>query len=135
MENLLKNINVSVLVEAVNDYFYAEEEYQKFLRTWTGGWWTNKTAEQRENYTRLIERSTLHHNTVIMMCKLINVDLYTVFAMVKAINRWEKHGGKWDRDYCIHISYKNERNVKHFLSKKDEWETQYYHSTGRKISA
>ena len=135
MKTQLENIKIPILIQAVNEYFYAEEEYQKFLKTLVSGWWLDKNPEQHESYTMHYERSTLHCNTVTMMCKLIGVDIDSVLSMVKAINRWEKHGGKWDRDYCIHICYENERNIKRFLTPKDVWETQYYQSTGRRISA
>lgn len=127
-------INFNVLFGVVNDYLIGEEEYKLFLRTWTGGWWHDKNEEQRENYTKFYERSTLRCEMVVTMCKLIGADVNSVLAIAKAINRWEKHGGKWDREYCIHVGLHDEKIMK-FISPDDGWGTRYYTSIGRRISA
>lgn len=131
----MKEFDISVLIQATNDYFEAEQDRKIFLRNWTGGWWEGKTAKECEEYTKHEERSTERWNAVCMMCRLVGVDLDTLVSMVKAINRWESHSGKWDRPYCIHVSWRDERATRQALEKPDPWETQYYHSTGRKICA
>lgn len=123
--------NIQVLIEATQDYFVAETDLRNFLKTWVPGWWEGKTAEQREKYTKYTERSQATFNTVIMMCKLVNVDMDALLSMVKAINRWEK-GQKWE--YCIHVTYRTEDNVRRALANRDCWST-HYQSTGRKIAA
>lgn len=129
MENTTYNINT--LTEAVNDYFYSEEEMKRFLKTWVPGWWENKTAKQREDYTKYEERNREKYNTVAMLCKLINIDMASLVAMVKGMNRYEKRT-RWEK--CVHITYRTEENVKRFLAKDDSIGSlrRHYNSTGRK---
>ena len=120
--------NISVLIEAVNDYFYAEQELKTFLKTWTPGWLESKPAKKRENYAKYTERSQEKSNAVYLLCRLININAETLFAMVKSMNRYERRM-KWQ--ICVHITYRNEENVGRFLAKNN---ADYYHynSTGRR---
>ena len=120
--------NISVLIEAVNDYFYAEQELKTFLKTWKIGRWESKSAQERETYTHYTERSDGKYNAVYLLCRLINIDAKTLFAMVKSMNRYERLM-KWQ--ICVHITYRIEENVSRFLAKKED---SYYHykSTGRR---
>jgi hypothetical protein len=63
-----------------------------------------------------------------MLCKLINIDMAALVAMVKGMNRYEKRT-RWEK--CVHITWRTEENVKRFLAKGDGYE-RYYTSTGRK---
>lgn len=125
----MKKYDINVLIEAVNDYLYAENELKLFLRTWKGGWWTNKTAQEREDYTRYDRTSSEKWNTVNMMCRLLDIDSDRLIAMVKSMNRYEKRE-RWQ--VCAHV---NEDKATQFLTKDDGWGTRYYTSTGRKILA
>jgi hypothetical protein len=124
----MTSYNVNTLIEAVNEYFYSEEELKRFLKTWVPGWWESKTPKQREDYTKYTERNNEKYNTVHMLCKLINIDLAALVAMVKGMKRYEKRT-RWEN--CVHINYRIEENVKRFLAKGDRIE-KYYTSTGRK---
>lgn len=131
----MQDYNINVLIEATNDYFYAEEELKRFLKTWVPGWWEDKTAKERENYTKYTERSNEKGRALSMLCKLVDIDMDTLISMCKAINRWERHGGKWDRETCIHVTYRTENNVKRALSNPDPYDwAGHYRSTGRKIA-
>lgn len=123
----------TVLQEAVTDYLYEEEERRCFLKTWNGGWWESKTAKEREDYTKHEERTNGKWNTVTMMCRMLDVDVDRVIPIVKAISRYEKNHGKYDR--CFHFDWRyGEYPVKRFIS--NEWkEKQHYESTGRRIIA
>jgi len=123
-----ENYNINILIQAVNDYFCAEQELKMFLETWVPGWWENKTTKQREDYTKYTERDQEKFNTVSMLCQLIKIDMDSLITTVKAMNRYEKLT-KWEK--CIHVTYLNEKNIKRFLAASDEY-GYYYNSTGRK---
>lgn len=129
--------NLSALHQAVNDYFYAEEEYQKFLKTCTPGDMEYKTGKERQDYTKYLERAQGAWNTIIMMCKLVGVDSNALIPIIKAINRWERNHGKWDR--CFHwssIRYSSDENFRKNISAiEDFFDDKHYLSTGRKIKA
>jgi hypothetical protein len=121
--------DINTLTQAVNDYFYSEEEIKLFLKTWVHGWWEDKTAKEREEYTKYHERNNEKYNTVNMLCQLVNIDMKELIAMVKAFNRYEK---KNNYEKCVHVSYVE--NVQRLLAKKDSWEF-HYKSTGRRMFA
>ena len=132
----MTDYNISVLIQAVRDYLYAEQELKLFLRTWTGGWWHKKTAQEREDYTKYTEQSSGKWDTVMVLCRLLDIESEDLIAMVKSIDRWERHSGKWDRGYCIiNGGWRAEQNVRRYLTKTDGWGTTHYTSTGRKIAA
>ncbi len=120
--------NISVLIEAATDYFYAEQELKTFLKKWQPGWLESKSAKEREDYAKYTERSKEKYNAVDLLCRLINIEAETLFAMVKSMNRYERRM-KWQ--ICVHITYRNEENVGRFLAKNN---ADYYHynSTGRR---
>ncbi|MDF2499335.1 MAG: hypothetical protein K0Q77_49 [Anaerosporomusa subterranea] len=124
----MANYKLNVLIEAVNEYFYAEQELKIFLKTWVPGWWESKTAKEREDYTKYTERSQEKYNTVNMLCKLINIDMKDLFSIIKCMNRYERLT-KWEK--CLHISHLIDENVRRFLAISDELE-HYYKSTGRR---
>lgn len=82
------NISLPVLQEIVSDYFYAEEEYRLFMRSWVPGWWECKTAAERENYTKYDCQRDSAWDAVRSACRLIGADLDVVVAIMKSIARY-----------------------------------------------
>lgn len=134
----MKQINVSVLAAVANDYFYQEEQLRLFLRTWKPGYLEFKPAKEQVNYVRYSEKSHHTYSALIDMCRLIGVDYNSVVATVKAINRWEKHGGRWDRSTSIgyeRAGYDTESRFIRFVCRDDDFFAGHYKSTGRMIKA
>lgn len=122
------NFNPHVLITYVNDCFYAEQELQQFLKSWTGGWWLHKTAQEREDYTKYNERSNYMWRALTDICRMLGIDQERLIAIVKAMNRYEKNQLKYDR--CVHI---NEKQFLKAVLVSDAWEKQYFKSTGRRM--
>lgn len=127
--------SLETLKRAVTEYLNAEEEYRIFLKSWKPGWWENKTAKEREDYTKFDEREQGAWNTVIMMCKMIHIEPDTLIPIIKSVNRWEKHSGKYDR--CIlsldDLNWETSESIREAIAVNRE--RGHYMSTGRKITA
>lgn len=126
----MTSYNLNVLIEAVNDYFYAEQDLKIFLKTWTPGWWESKAAEERERYVKHTERSQEKYNAIFLLCKLVNVDIKALFAIVRCMNRYERLT-RWEKS--LHITNRIEENVRRFLVIVDKYGYEHhYKSTGRR---
>lgn len=122
------NINLEALIQMVNDYLYAEEELKLFLRTWKGGWWQNKTAQEREDYTKYTERSSKLWGGLSTMCRAFNIDVDRLISFVKCLNRQER---KCKYQKCFtSIRYRDERSAVKYLFAPEV--NGYFESTGRK---
>lgn len=121
--------DVNVLLDIVRDYFCEETELQMFLKTWTPGWGPNKPPEERISYAKHDERATATWKAIVAACRLVDADIDTLIAVVKSIDRYEKHSGKYDR--CVHFYNGSERHFRRMVA-KDDGDSGYYTSTGRK---
>lgn len=133
----MNQYKLSILTQAVTEYFEAESEYRKFLKTRKPNFWESKTAQERAEYTRHLGRTESAWNTLIMMCKLVTVNIDALIPIVKAINRWEKNHGKYDRhlDWNF-LRYSQDKNFrKNITSYEEFFDDKHYLSTGREIKA
>lgn len=110
--------NIQVLIEAVNDYFYAKQEFEEYLeikmpkdRPFP---LANVEREKVIVYTSLRERMNYYDETLNKMCRLVDVDINKLTSVVKAINRFEKNHGRWNR--VLHLSYFDEIKLQRFIA-------------------
>jgi hypothetical protein len=121
---------IDALIEATVATLQEEEAYKMFLTSWTGGWFESKSPQEQVNYTKYSERESAAWNALQSVCKTIDVDMDTLIPVVKAINRYEKHNGRYDR--AIHTCFMRQDSFRMMVAKRD-WDYGHYQSTGRKI--
>ncbi len=128
--------NINTLIEAAQDYLYAVNDQQIYCIGWHDLWLPSLPAEKQVAYTKHDERVSCKWDMVRMMCKMVDVDSDALIGMVKAINRYERHGGKWDRATCVHLSGREaSARIRAAISNPIDYWAGHYKSTGRKIAA
>lgn len=134
-------INKFGLVQMVQEYHESAEAYNKTLNsrpTLEGymkdgeiDWSTYTDAKHawKIDINGDYERLKATRYMLNIACNTMGLDIEKVESTIKAINRWEKHGGKYDRTvYSWSLIGWNETvDTEIFEDKSDKW----YTSTGR----
>lgn len=84
----------------------------------------------------LYERVSRLSSSLADICDLLNINQERLIAMTKSIQRWEKHGGRYDRCLNLYVfcDEADSLRIARFIGNpKDEWYG-HYRSTGRKMA-
>lgn len=76
-------------------------------------------------------RNSQSYGTLASICDMLDIDYSSLLAAVKSMQRWERHGGRYDRK-CLTcwMSNENKERLARFI--QNGICTDYYQSTGRK---
>ena len=134
----MNRINIEALRQIANDAFTATEEMKLFCKTLTSHYVEDWERETYARYWKLDAQESARWDALRSACSLIGAEQSAVVAFFKAVNRYEKHRGRWDR--CIWSveqsgTYDSAELFQSLISEEGELGRQNYRSTGRKICA
>ncbi|MET0017130.1 hypothetical protein [Oscillibacter sp.] len=132
----MNRINIEALRQIAADAFAASEELKLFSKSLTSHYAADWTREQYARYWKLDGVEYARWDALRGACSLIGAEQSAVVAFFKAVNRYEKHRGRWDR--CIWSvkqsgTYDSAELFQSLTSEDGELGRQYYQSTGRPI--
>lgn len=77
-----------------------------------------RTERSREDCAWYNERSEWTINTVDVLSKALNIEVNALIAVVKAVNRYTKHNGAWDRSASLaEMSYQSKEHFFKLITK------------------
>lgn len=134
----MSRINIEALRQIANDAFTATEEMKFFTKTLTSHYAEDWDRETYARYWKLDAQESARWDALRSACSLIGAEQSAVIAFFKAVARYEKHRGRWDR--CIWSvkqsgTYDSAELFQSLISEDGELGRQYYRSTGRPICA
>ncbi len=134
----MNRINIEALRQIANDAFTSTEEMKLFTKTLTSHYAEDWDRETYACYWKLDAQESARWDALRGACSLIGAEQSAVIAFFKAVTRYEKHRGRWDR--CIWSvkqsgTYDSTELFQSLISEDGELGRQYYRSTGRPICA
>lgn len=127
-----------ILVEMAQAYLEAVREYQEFINTHKDEYGNLQLLSTDENVNYWIKNAECDGSWCALSsaCQLVNADILTVVATVKAMNRYEKRN-QWQvcahlpTGWCYECRGNGEDRVLRFFAAQDP-DAECYQSTGRR---
>jgi len=131
--------DVKKVISIVFDALYAEQDMEEYCRELKIKekipvnetiWIPALEGSKAHRLGVLYERAGRMWREIADICSILNIDQNCLIASVKAMRRWEKHNGLYDRVLNVDSYSENGACLVRFLHIRDD--VQYYKSTGRK---
>lgn len=134
----MKKINIEALRQIAAEAFSASEEFRTFSKSIPSHYAEDWNRETYARYFKLDALESARWDALQSACSMIGAEQSAVVAFFKAVTRYEKHRGRWDR--CIWSvkqsgTYDSAELFQSLISEDGELGRQYYRSTGRRICA
>lgn len=106
--------NVNALFDMVNDWINAENYLQWSIIEWKKEDKYNRIPNDKVRYYNQYDaESRTYYYALANACKMVNANIKTVIAVVKSMNRYERHNN-WEK--CAHIALWQEDKLRKLFS-------------------